>query len=156
MTKKFFIVSYLLIFISPLFAQELDLLEAKDYLKQAHQNFEKKDYKKCREYALKAISVDSSNGEAYILICSAYISSAKSCFETMFEEDMVYCLAVDKLKKAIEVDTTVKEHAERLIRIYSKYFPSKEITDCFVPIVEGQDYLVKCWINEHTTVRFSD
>jgi hypothetical protein len=56
----------------------------------------------------------------------------------------------------MEVDKSVKEEAEKLIKVYSKYFPSREPLPCFPPVVQGQKYRVKCWINEETTVRFMD
>lgn len=135
------------------FAQEPGSFTVKSYMKQASQSYNAKDYEKCRDYALKAIGVDSTYGKAYILIGIAYVGSAKTCFKHSFEESMVYCLAVDKFQKAKEVDESVKEEAEKLIKVYSKYFPSRE--GFFIEPVAGEKYLVKCWINEYTTVRFS-
>ncbi len=135
-------------------AQDSDSLKIKTYMNQAYTYYSEKDYEKCREYSLKVLEIDSTFGDAYLLIGSAYVSSAKSCGKDDFSEGMVICLAVDKFQKAMEIDKSVTDRALKLIDVYSKYFPSKEAM--FINPKAGQEYKVECWINETTVVRFSD
>ncbi len=135
-------------------AQDYDSSKIKTYMNQSYTYFSEKDYEKCREYSLKVLEIDSTFGDAYLLIGSAYINSAKSCGKDNFSEHVVCCLAVDKFQKAMEVDKSVVEKATKLIDVYSKNFPSKEAM--FINPKVGQEYKVECWINETTVVRFSD
>lgn len=119
----------------------------------AAQSWQAKDYPKCREYALQAIAADSTKGAPHILIGSAYAASAKDCAQNSFEEGMTYCLAVDQFIKAKEVDSTIHAKADKLIEVYSKYFPSREY--CVWGVYEGGPYFIDCWIQQETTLRYS-
>ena len=135
-------------------AQDTDSSGAKIFIRQALTSLQQKDYEKSREYALKALEIDPDDGEAYILIGAAYVNSAEICSSDRFSKGMIFCLAVDMFEKAKEVDKSLTEKAEKLIKVYSKYFPSKE--EIFIEPVEGQKYKIGCWIKRETTVRFSN
>jgi hypothetical protein len=137
-----------------LFSQNSDSLKIKSYLTEAARSYIAGDYRKCCELAQSIIEIDSTIGEAYIMMGSAYIKSVDQCSEDYFSKHLIYCLAVDKFQKAKEIDGSVLKQAEKLIKLYSKYFPSKEVV--FIDVIEGQQYKIGCWINEETTLRFSD
>ena len=135
-------------------SQKADPLLFNSYLEKAQFYLEHKEYEKARDNALKALEIDSLSGRAYLMIGYAYTEFSKSPEVKYFPKCMIYCLAVDKFQKAMEVDPNVKERAEMLIKLYTRYFLSRE--DIFSEIREGDKYKVGYWINEETTVRFSD
>lgn len=134
-------------------AQE-DELKVKANIKAAQCYLKIGQYASGRTYAQRAIAVNPSNGEAYILIGDAYAASADACGDNECTKKAAYWAAVDKYAKARSVDSSQAESAGNKIASYSKYFPDKE--KCFFyNITEGSTYTVECWINETTTVRFS-
>ena len=135
-------------------AQNMDSLQLNSYINKAQFYLEHKEYEKARDNAVKALEIDSLSGRAYLLIGYAYTEFSKSPEVKYFPKCMIYCLVVDKFQKAMEVDPNVKERAEMLIKLYTRYFLSKE--NNFSEIREGDKYKVGYWINEETIVRFSD
>jgi tetratricopeptide (TPR) repeat protein len=111
-----------------------------------------KDYSRARSYAYEALKLNNKFGEPYMLIGDAYVASSKECSESEFEQRAVYWAAVDKYQKAMCTDPSISQKAEKLIDRYSDHFPLKEET-FFHGYVDGQEYLVGCWINEKTIVR---
>lgn len=111
-------------------------------------------FEKARQYAYKAIELDKTSGKPYILIGNIYAAAAKSCGENSFETSAVYWAVVDKFIKAKAVDATITIDADKLIATYSQHFPGSE--ECFMQGygTEGMEYIVECWINEKTKVRF--
>jgi tetratricopeptide (TPR) repeat protein len=109
-------------------------------------------YSSTRDYARKALAINSNSGEAYLLIGDAYAASASSCGSGDLGRGGVYLVAVDKYLKARSVDPSVAEAANAKISKYSAYFPGKE--DAFFKnINNGDTYTVGCWIGESTIVR---
>lgn len=109
-------------------------------------------YSTVREYARKALAINPTSGEAYILIGDAYAASAPNCGGGDLGRGGVYLVAVDKYAKAKSVDPSVAEDAQIKINKYSAYFPDK--ADAFFKgINNGDPYNVGCWIGENTTVR---
>jgi len=111
------------------------------------------DFKKAREYARKAIEQNPNLGSAYILIGKLYASSGKLCGPgTGWDSQIVTWPAIDKWNKAKQVDPSSAAEANKLIRQYSKFMPSKG--DIFQrTLKEGASFRVKCWIQETTTIR---
>ena len=107
---------------------------------------------KCRDAARRAAAVDPTSGEPYIVIGMAYAASANSLSDSKFGGKEAYWVAVDKLVKAKQVDPSVANRANDLIRSYSQHFPSTE-TIFFNDYAEGQSFTVGGWINETTTIR---
>ncbi|MCB8994901.1 MAG: tetratricopeptide repeat protein [Bacteroidales bacterium] len=103
-------------------------------------------------YARKAIELAPAWGDPYFVIASAYVISAKDCFEGAFERSSVYWAATDKCLQAKSVDSSVTEKANSLISDYSRFYPNNEEV-FFRSLQEGDAYTVGCWINEKTTVR---
>ncbi len=106
---------------------------------------------KAREYAYKAIEADNTNGRPYLLIGNIY-ASIDNYGENEVEKKAVYWIAVDKYKKAMEVDPALSEEAERQIKAYTQYFPEKE-NAFFYGLNDGDMFTVGSWIDEKTRVR---
>lgn len=107
---------------------------------------------KCRDAARRAATVDPTSGEPYIIIGLAYAASTNSLSDSKFGGKEAYWVAVDKFVKAKQLDPSVANRANDLIRSYSQHFPSTE-TIFFNDYAEGQSYTVGGWINETTTIR---
>ncbi len=112
----------------------------------------KKNYSKCRQYALEAVKYRKSWGKPYMLIGDTYVASYKTCGNE-FEQATVFWAAVDKYAKAKSIDPSIAAEANKSIANYSKYFPDK--SEAFMRgLIEGKSFKVGCWINETTTIRF--
>lgn len=108
-----------------------------------------------RAYARKAIELDKTDGEPYMIIGYIYASSGKECASNPLHAKAVYWAAADKFQKAKEVDPSMTAKANEMIREYSKLFPTSEDA-FFYNVFEGDEYQVECWINEKTKARFSN
>jgi len=106
---------------------------------------------KARQMAQDAIKYRADWGKPYIFIGDLYASSAGRCGEGIASQS-VYWAAVDKYKKAREVDPSCTDEATQRVNKYTGYFPDKEAL-FFQSINPGSGYSVGCWINEGTTVR---
>ena len=106
---------------------------------------------KAREYARKAISLNSKYGDPYILIAQCYASAPDWHNDHVFNQCTFYAV-IDKLQRAMAVDPTVKEEASKLISQYNKHLPASE--DIFMRgYSKGKSITIGGWINETTTVR---
>lgn len=110
-----------------------------------------KNPQQARALALQAIAENPNLGHAYIIIGNLY-AAEKNCGNDDFEKRTVYWAAVDKFMKAKQVDPSLTEDCNKLINIFSQYFPAQQ--DIFFQDLEpGSRYTINCWINEVTTVR---
>lgn len=106
-----------------------------------------------RDYARKAIEMNSGNGEAYLLIGLIY-SAVTNYGENPVEKGSVYWLAVDYFQKAKKVDQSVSDKANEYIKKYQVYYP-KDV-DIFFHLPDAQEgdaFAIKGWMNETTTIR---
>ena len=104
-----------------------------------------------RSLALQSLTFNPQMGHAYILIGNIY-AAEKNCFTDEFQKKTRYWAAVDKFTKAKQVDPTLENDCNKLIEVYSQYFPAQN--DIFFQDLSlGSRYSVGCWINESTTVR---
>lgn len=108
---------------------------------------------KAREYANRAINLENDWGKPHILIGNIYANESKKYGKSDFEHLTVYWVAIDRYKKAKNIDPECSLEADKQIALYSKYLPDKE-TGFFHGIEEGAKYKVGSWINEETTVRY--
>lgn len=130
---------------------ERDQVRAYLLLAKAQLNLSK--YTEARQSALKALELNPSEGKAYILIGHMYAQSAKICGdEPAVSQRAAYWAAVDKFRKAKEIDENCAEEADNLIATYVKHFPSGDDL-FFVGVNENSTYRVGCWIQENTIVR---
>lgn len=111
-----------------------------------------KNYTQVKSHALKAIQLRSDWGDPYIIIGKAYAADAKNIGSKEIEHQAVYWAAVDKFNKAKAVDAEAAAEANKMIVLYSQYFPKTEEL-FFENLSEGAAYKVGGWINENTTVR---
>ncbi|HFB99755.1 MAG TPA: tetratricopeptide repeat protein [Phaeodactylibacter sp.] len=110
-------------------------------------------FSKARTYARKAMQQKSGWGAPLILIGKLYASSGSLCGPgTGWDSQIVTWPAIDKWNEAKRKDPSVAIEANKLIRQYQKFMPSKG--DIFQRgLKEGQTFKVKCWIKETTKVR---
>lgn len=110
------------------------------------------NYPRARQYALKSLDYNSKNGKAYLLIGVMYANS-KHIYDDPVLAKTVYWVAVDKFVRAKQVDSSLAEDADKMIRTYSVYFPTKEEIFFSKDLNEGDTFTVGGWINEKTTAR---
>jgi tetratricopeptide (TPR) repeat protein len=103
-------------------------------------------------YAKRAISANSRNGRAYLLLGTAY-AGLQGCGDDEVGKRAIYWIAVDQFIKAKQLDPSIAPEANKSINTYSQHFPT--VDDAFfLNILDGQKYEVKCGIvNENTIVR---
>ena len=124
---------------------ETDVYEkAKIALKIAHKYRKKGQPSTARNYAQKALGFQPSLGSAYLLIASLYAGSANDCGKTSFEKRAVYWLAADTARRAGQVDSSLKDEAERAVQGHLGRAPSK--TDIFREGMAGKTIRFNCWI----------
>ncbi|MEE9362664.1 MAG: hypothetical protein V3U92_08710 [Cellulophaga sp.] len=97
-----------------------------------------------RNYAQKALSANSSNGKAYLLIASLYAGSANQCGTSRFEKLAIYWKAASMARKASRVDPSLSSRAKRSAASYSAKAPTK--TDIFNSGMGGKTVTFKCWV----------
>ncbi len=112
-----------------------------------------RNFPRARQYARLALKYRPNWGEPYILIGQLYASSGPLCGPGRgWDSQVVVWPAIDKWKKAKAIDPSVAAKANKLIRRYAQYMPSKG--DIFQRgLTEGSTYTVGCWIQEKTTIR---
>lgn len=118
-------------------------------------------YIEARKYALASINtltnlgITKGQGRCYIMIgmCYAQTKLFGNDPKGQILNKTVFWAAVDKFKKAKQVDPTVEVTANEYISLYSKYFPSKEERFDLPGEFSGDTYTVGGWINEKTTIR---
>lgn len=116
--------------------------------------FEGNNYSKARQYALKSLEFNPSNGSPYILIGNMYAATAKSIYPgDPVLARTVYYAAVDKFEKAKAVDPSVADDANKLISAYRAHFPSTEEIFMHPDIEKGKTITIGGWIGETTRVR---
>lgn len=107
-----------------------------------------------KNYALKATQYNANFGAPYVLLAVMYTQESSSYDKESIDRYAVYWAAVDKLKKAKEVDPSINEAVNKLIKRYETYFPYKEKAISFPKWKPGDTYHIGGWINETTTARF--
>ncbi len=116
-----------------------------------------KNFSKSRSYALKAAKNRDKWGEPYMLIGKLYASSGPLCGPGRgWDSQIVTWPAIDKFRYAKKIDNSVASEANKLIRTYSQYMPSKEDIFQRPGINEGDTFKVGCWIQENTKVRAAE
>lgn len=134
------------------FELETDPLKRANYKLKFAQSARKKGQKsKARKLAREALALNPNLGKAYLLIAGLYASSVNSCGSDEFEKRMTYVAALNKAKRAAQVDPSIFSVANKFIRNYKANSPSSKII--FTKGVEpGSTFTVKCWIGETVKV----
>lgn len=134
--------------------EEEAISKADYYYMIAMLSYEKNQYVKAREYALKAAQANPALGTPYILIGNMYAASAKSIYPNdALMSKTVYYAAVDKFEKAKQVDPQLTDEANKLINAYRAHFPSSEDVFLHPELEKGKVITIGGWIGEQTRVR---
>lgn len=123
------------------------------FLKLASNNANSKNYNGAVTYANKVLSVNPNSGNAYVILAISRYQLAQansSCDD--FNKKAAAWVTIDLLQKAINVDPSVKDDAQKKINTYKNYAPDKN-SGFFRSIFEGQAYTVDC-IGVSTTARY--
>jgi len=110
------------------------------------------NFPRSREYARNSLDFNPKNGNPYILIGIMY-AKTKGIFDEAVLAKSVYWVAVDKFIRAKQVDPGCANDADKLIRTYSSYFPSKEDIFFQPQLQAGKSFHVGGWIGESTICR---
>jgi len=110
------------------------------------------NYQKAREFARNSLDFNPKNGSPYILIGIMYAKS-RGIYDDAVLAKTIYWVAVDKFVKAKQVDPSSAADADKLIRTYSSYFPSKDDIFFQPDLQAGKSFFVGGWIGESTICR---
>ncbi|MFT6783958.1 MAG: tetratricopeptide (TPR) repeat protein [Saprospiraceae bacterium] len=115
-----------------------------------------KDFPKSRQAARDASQIDPTSGEPYMLIGKLYASSGPLCGSGRgWNSQVVTWPTIDMFTKAKNLDSNVADEANKFIRQYKQYMPTKE--EIFQRRLKvGDRFKVPCWIQESTTIRSVD
>ena len=110
-------------------------------------------YSAARNAFYAAAKIDPTTGEPYLQIAQLYARGAHAVPDGM-NGHSAYWAAVDKAVRAKNVDQSEStvEAANKLISLYSAYFP-KQDKAFELDIIDGSSYTVPGWIGETTSVR---
>ncbi len=129
--------------------------QAQYYYEWSMLAYAQKDYPKVRTLSNKALELNPSDGKPYLMIGKAYAATkGEGVGKEDVEKNSVYWIAVDNFVKAKQVDATLTDEANKLIELYSKYYPKKEDWFMAIGTSEGDSYTVGSWMNVSTKVRF--
>jgi len=110
------------------------------------------NFQKAREFSRNSIEFNPKNGSAYILIGIMY-AKTKGIYDDAVLAKTVFWAAVDKFVKAKQVDPSSAADADKLIRTYSSYFPTKDEIFFQPTLQAGKSFFVGGWIGESTICR---
>ena len=115
--------------------------------------YKKEQYQNVRKYCKESLAKNPAQGQPHIMLGLVYAQAKVSDDPTL--QKAVYWASVDQFAKAKSVEPTedMVEQANKLIRTYSAYFPSKEEVFMHPDIEEGKSHFVGGWVSESTTVR---
>ena len=102
-------------------------------------------------FAKQAVSANSQNGKAYLLLGTIW--AAQKCGSNEIERASVFWVAVDFFNRARQADPESAADANKYIAAYSQNFPMQG--DAFMyDLTDGNAYTVNCnGLSERTTVR---
>lgn len=118
-----------------------------------------KNYPESRSYCRRSLEILPNQGRCYILIGSCYAASKPyssndyPAAKAAILNKTVFWAAVDQFARAKQVDSSVTADADKLISMYSRYFPTKEEMFDLPNELGGSTFIVGGWINEKTVCR---
>lgn len=125
--------------------------EITDILDMSRRYSAKGEYQQAADCCKKALSLDASCGDAYILLAEIYASYPTWNSESLLNQ-CTYFLAIDKLQQAKEIDPSVTERANELLALYARETPKPK--DLFMLGYRvGDRIYIGGWINESTIIR---
>lgn len=124
------------------------------YYNMATMAYEQKQFGRARQFCMKSMEERPNFGTPMLLIATMYAATAPSIYPSdPVMQQIVYCLVVDKAMRAKSIDPSISDDANKLIGMYSRYFPRKEDVFLHPDLTEGQSFTVGGWIGETTTIR---
>jgi len=126
------------------------LKKARLYKKLAQELKAKGSYGKARQYYMKALKLNPSDGSPYLSIAAMYAKSANSCGDSNFNKRAVFWLAAKEAEKAGRVDGRLRKAAAQAATSYRASAPSK--ADVFNCSCSGTVIKIGCWIQRSITV----
>ncbi len=122
------------------------------YLVYATNAYKAGRLKEAKVNAVKASAFQSTSANAYLLLGHIYRQTAY-LKNPDFYSPALYCLAVDKYKKAINLNPNLSNNLDSIIKILHNYFPTAE--DAFFHGLKAETkYHFGSWIQDETYVRF--
>lgn len=113
-----------------------------------------KHYQLSRQYLRRSLELKPNQGRCYILMGMLYASSQPYAeYNADILNKTVFWAVVDKFQKAKLVDPDVTEDANKLIRAYSKYFPTWAEMNSVAELRNKTTFTVGGWIQETTICR---
>lgn len=141
------------------FSEAIEMTEDSDtkgdlYYALAAMAIQQNQYTKTKQYAQKCLAEKPNYCNAYILLATAYAAGGRGIYsDDPVLSKIVYCVVVDKLERARQLDPSCADEANRLIATYRKHFPTKEEVFMHPDIKEGENFTVGGWIGETTKIR---
>ena len=131
--------------------EDVDIAENLFRIAQVY--YKKGEYSNVRKYCKESLAKNPAQGQPHIMLGLVYAQAKVSDDPTL--QKAVYWASVDQFAKAKSVEPTedMVEQANKLIRTYSAYFPSKEEVFMHPDVEEGKSHFVGGWVSESTTVR---
>jgi len=130
--------------------EEDPLKKAKLYKKLAQELKGKRSYGKARQYYMKALKLNPSDGSPYLSIAAMYAKSANNCGDTNFNKRAVFWLAANEAEKAGRVDGRLRSAAAKSAASYRASAPTK--SEIFSAANAGSTIKIGCWIGRSVTV----
>lgn len=121
------------------------------YVKISANHVKANNNSQAKAFANKALGVNPNNGTALIVLAVVNYNIAQSSCDD-FNKKAAAWVTIDMLQKAINLDPSVKEDAQKRINTYKKYAPDKQ-SAFFRGINSGDTVQVDC-LGVSTTARF--
>ncbi|WP_179343706.1 tetratricopeptide repeat protein [Winogradskyella ursingii] len=126
------------------------LKKARLYKQLGGELMDKGNYSKARQYFMKSLELNPSDGSPYLYIAQMYAKSANNCGDTNFNKRAVFWLAANEARKAGRVDSRLTSNANKAAASYEASAPSK--ADIFSSTMGGKTIQIGCWIGRSITV----
>lgn len=107
-------------------------------------------YGSAREYYMKSLRLNPSNGRPHLRIAAMYNASANDCGDSNFNKRAVFWLAADEAERAGHVDPTLRSAAAQTATSYRAKAPQK--TEIFQSGKQGTKINIGCWIGRSVSV----
>lgn len=137
-------------------AGEVDpVKKAEDYLKKAYAETKLGRLADAKQSCVLGARADVNNGQIYLQWAAVYAQAGAngSCGADTFEKRAAYWAAMDKARRAAQIDASLASNSAAAVRAYSKGIPDKTVS-FQLGHKEGDTHTIGCWINETVTARW--
>ncbi len=105
-----------------------------------------RNFSQAKKYLMEVQELNPGEGKTYMMLAEMYLMSVKECANNKMDESVIYLLAINKWKKAKELDSSLEKEANEKIQKYLPFTPQKE--EIFMRSLKGKKYKIGCWIQE--------